>query len=177
VLNLGLMRLCRASSLLWSTNLSRWEHRRHRHRGGMALLPAWTRNTVTKHFSVTMKSLSGVVNKITGYNYKCVDKSRGGPTGTGTGHHWSYTRRSPGLSPPLFTMIPFTWLRSAFSWMRTNFTKNWGSHGEFNSTPSRTPGSWAHIYAGDFIAYTAKELETHVTAHELQLKFPWIWTS
>ena len=35
-----------------------------------------TRNS--KHFSVKMKSLSGVVNKITGDNCKCMDKRRGG---------------------------------------------------------------------------------------------------
>jgi len=36
------------------------------------------RNRNSKHFSVKMKSLSGVVNTITGDNCKCVDKRRGG---------------------------------------------------------------------------------------------------
>jgi len=45
------------------TNLPRKGYRGQQHRGGHALL---TRNS--KHFSVKMKSLSGVVNKITGDN-------------------------------------------------------------------------------------------------------------
>jgi len=43
------------------TNLPRKGYRGQRHRGGLAFL---TRNST--HFSVKMKSLSGVVNKITG---------------------------------------------------------------------------------------------------------------
>ena len=55
------------------TNLPRKGYRGQQHRGGLAHL---TRNS--KHFSVKMKSLSGVVNKITGDNCKCVDKRPGG---------------------------------------------------------------------------------------------------
>jgi len=54
------------------TNLPRKGYRGQRHRGGLALL---TRNS--KYFSVKIKSLSGVVNKITGDNCKCMDKRRG----------------------------------------------------------------------------------------------------
>jgi len=54
------------------TNLPRKGYRSQRHRGGLALL---TRNS--KYFSVKMKSLSGVMKKITGDNCKCVDKRRG----------------------------------------------------------------------------------------------------
>jgi len=60
-------------------NLPRKGHRGQRHRGGLALL---TRNS--KHFSVRMKSLIGVVNKITGDECKCMDKRRGGH-GLGSG--------------------------------------------------------------------------------------------
>jgi len=51
--------------------LPRKRYHGQRHRGGLALL---TRNS--KHFSVKMKSLSGVVNEITDDNCKCVDKRR-----------------------------------------------------------------------------------------------------
>jgi len=55
------------------TNLPRNGYRGQRHRGGLVLL---TRNS--KHFSVKMKSHSGVVNQITGDDCKGVDKRRGG---------------------------------------------------------------------------------------------------
>ena len=61
------------------TNLPRKGYRGQRHRGGLALL---TRNS--KHFSVRIKSLSGVVNKTTGDICKCVDK-RLGRHGHGSG--------------------------------------------------------------------------------------------
>ena len=53
------------------TTLPRRGYRGLRHRGGLALL---TRNS--KRFSVTMKSLSGIVNKITGDNCKSLDTPR-----------------------------------------------------------------------------------------------------
>jgi len=53
--------------------LSQKGYRGQRHRGRLALL---TRNS--KHFSVKVKSLRGVVNKITGDDCKCVDKRQGG---------------------------------------------------------------------------------------------------
>ena len=55
------------------TNVSRKGYYGQQHRDGLAFL---IRNS--KHFSVKMKLLSGVVNIITGDNCKCVDKRRDG---------------------------------------------------------------------------------------------------
>ena len=81
------------------TNLPQKGYRGQRHRGGLALL---TRDS--KHFSVKMKSLSGVVNKITGDNCSVWTRDEA-VTDMIAGPCRFYIRRSPGHSPPPSIMI------------------------------------------------------------------------
>jgi len=110
-----------------------------------------------------MKSLSGTVNKITGDNCKCMDKRRFGQ-GHGSG------------SLPI--------LHQAVTWLLTSPLYNDAIHltgvyifpdekqlQEFFDTliaHSNHPPHEPHIYAGDFNAYTAEELENYFTPHELR---------
>jgi len=140
------------------TNLARKGYRDQRHRGGLALL---TRNS--KHFSVKIESLSGVVNKITGDDCKCVDKRRGGH-GYGSGslpilHQvatWS-------LTSPLYN--------DTFHLTGVYIFPDENQLQEFFDTltaHSNHPPHEPHLYAGDFSVYTAEKLENHVTPHELR---------
>ena len=140
------------------TNLPRKGYRGQRHRGGLALL---TRNS--KRFSVKMKSLSGVVNKITGDNCKCVDKRRGGQ-GHGSGSlpilHQAVTWS---LTSPLYNDTIH--LTGVYIFPDENQLQ------EFFDTliaHSNQPPHEPHIYAGDFNAYTAEELENHITPQDLR---------
>jgi len=140
------------------TKLPRKGYRGQGHRNGLALL---TRNN--KHFSVKMKSLSGVVNKITGDNCKCIDKRRvGHEHGSGSLpilHHavtWSL------ISPIYNDTIHLT---GVYIFPDENQLQ------EFFDTltaHSNHPPHEPHIYAGDFNAYTAEELKNHVTPQELR---------
>jgi len=137
------------------TNLPREGYRGQRHRGGLALL---TRNS--KHFSVKMKSLSGVVNKITGDNCKYMDKRRGSH-GHGSGslpilHQavaWSLTSPRTIHLTGVYLFPDENQLQEFFDTLIAH-----------TNHPSHEP----HIYAGDFNAYTAEELENHVTPQELR---------
>ena len=140
------------------TNLPRKGYRGQRHRGGLALL---TRNS--KRFSVKMKSLSGVVNKITGDNCKCVDKRRGSQ-GHGSGSlpilHQAVTWS---LTSPLYNDTIH--LTGVYIFPDENQLQ------EFFDTliaHSNQPPHEPHIYAGDFNAYTAEELENHITPQDLR---------
>jgi len=140
------------------TNLPRKGYRGQRHRGRFALL---TRNS--KHFSVKMKSLSGVVNKITGHNCKCMDKRRD-RQGHGSGFlqilHQAVTWS---LTPPLYNDTIH--LTGVYIFPDENQLQ------EFFDTliaHSNHPPHEPQIYAGDFNAYTAEELENHVTPQELR---------
>ena len=80
-------------------NLPRKGNRGQQLRGGLALL---TRNSTD--FSVKMKSLSGVVNKITGDNCSVWTRDEA-VTDMIAGPCRFYIRRSPGHSPPPSIMI------------------------------------------------------------------------
>jgi len=125
------------------TNLPRKGYRGQRHRGGLALL---TRNS--RHFSVKMKSLSGVVNKITGDSCKCMDKRRGGH-GHGSGSllilHQAVTWS---LASPLYNDTIH--LTGVYIFPDENQLQ------EFFDTliaHSNHPAHQPHIYAGDFNTY------------------------
>jgi len=112
----------------------------------------------SKHFSVKMKSLSGVVNKC-----KCMDKRRGG--------HGHGSRSLPilhqavtwSLTSPLYNdtihltgfyiILDENQLQEFFDTLIAHFNH-----------PPHEP----HTYAGDFNAYTAEEQENHVTPQELR---------
>ena len=110
-----------------------------------------------------MKSLSGVVNKITVDNCKCVDKRRGGH-GPGSGslpilHQvvtWS-------LTSPLYNDTFH--LTGVYIFPDENQLQEF-----FDTLPAHSNHQThePHLYAGDFNAYTAEELESHVTPHELR---------
>jgi len=105
-----------------------------------------------------MKSLSGVANKITGDNCKRVDKRRGGH-GHGSGSlpilHQAVTWS---LTSPLYN--------DTFHLTGVYIFPNENQLQEFFDTltaHSNHPPHEPHLYAGDFNAYTAEELE--ITSH------------
>ena len=129
------------------------ENIKEQYRGGLSLL---TRNSM--HFSITMHPLSGAVNTILGDN--CTSLNPRGSV------------YSSGTSPSLHQAV--TWsLLSPFYNDRIHLTgvyifPNEGNLDEFFDTltthsnhppPCREP----HIHAGDFNAYTAEEIESHIT--------------
>jgi len=127
------------------TNLPRKGNCSQRHRGGLALL---TRNS--KDFSVKMKSLSSVVNKITGDNCKCMDKRRGGH-----GH---------GSRSLLILHQVVTWSLTSPPYDENQLQEFFDTLIAHSNHPPHEP----HIYAGDFNAYTTEEMENHVTLQELR---------
>jgi len=107
--------------------------------------------------------MSGVVNKITGDNCKCMDKRRGGQ-GHGSGSlpilHQAATWS---LTAPLYNDTIH--LNGVYIFPDENQLQ------EFLDTliaHSNHPPHEPHIYAGDFNAYTAEELENHITPQELR---------
>jgi len=140
------------------TNLPRKGYRRQRHRGGLALL---TRNS--KHLSVKMKSLSGVVNKITGGNCKCMDKTRGG--------HGHGSRSLPILHQAVTWSLTSPLYNNTIHLTGVYIFPNENQLQELFDTliaHSNHPPREPQIYAGDFNACTAEELENHVTPQELR---------
>ena len=106
-------------------------------------------------FCITMHSLSGAVNSILGDNCTSLN-SRG-------------SAHSSGISPSLHQAV--IWSLSSFYNDAIHLTgvyvfPNEGNLEEFFDTltaHSNHPCHEPHIYAGDFKAYTAEEIESHIT--------------
>ena len=111
-----------------------------------------------------MKSLSGVVNKITGDdNCKCMDKRRDGHGHDSGSLPILHQEVTWSLTSPLYNDTIH--LTGVYIFPDENrlqeFCDTLFAH---SNHPPRKP----HIYAGDFNVYTAEELENHVTPQELR---------
>ena len=126
-------------------------YRGQRYRGGLTLL---TRNST--RFSITMHSLSGAVNSILGDNCTFLN-SRGND-------HSSGTSPSPHQAVTWSLSSPF--YNDVIHLTGVYIFPNEGKLEEFFHTltaHSNHPLHEPHIYAGDFNAYTAEEIEGHIT--------------
>ena len=118
-----------------------------RYRGGLALL---TRNSMC--FSITIHSLSGAVNTILGDNCTSLN-SRGNVHGSGA---------SSSLHQAVTWSLSSPFYNDTIHLTGVYIFPNEGNLEEFFDTltaHSNHPSHEPHIYAGDFSAYTAEEIE------------------
>jgi len=121
------------------------------YRGGLALL---TRNSM--RFSITIHSLSGAVNTILGDNCTSLN-SRGSAYSSGT---------SPSLHQAVTWSLLSPFYNDTIHLTGVYIFPNEGYLEEFFDTltgHSNHPYHEPHIYAGDFNAYTAEEIESYIT--------------
>jgi len=107
-------------------------------------------------FSITMLSLSGVVNKIIGDNCTFLD-TRGHAHGSGV---------SSSLHQADTWSLLSSFYNNTFHLTGVYICSNKGNLDEFFDTltaHSNHPSHKPHIYAGDFNAYTTDEIECHIT--------------
>jgi len=126
-------------------------YRGQRYRGELAFL---THNGM--RFSITMHSLSGAVNTILGDNCTSLN-SRGSVHGSGT---------SPSLHQAVTWSLSSPFYNDTIHLTGVHIFPNEGNLEEFFDTltaHSNHPCHEPHIYAGDFNAYTAEEIESHIT--------------
>ena len=141
------------------TTLSQRGYRGQRYRGGLAFL---TRNSM--RFSITMHSLSAVVNKILGDNCTSLD-TRGNAHGGGVSSSlhqavsWSLT--SPFYNNTLHLTGLYIFPNEG------DLDESFDTLTAHSNHPSHEP----HIYAGDFNSYTAAEIESHITPLNSQTLF------
>jgi len=133
------------------TTLPQRGYRGQRYRGGLALL---TRNSM--RFRITMHSLSGAVNTILGDSCKSLN-SRGSVHSSGT---------SPSLHQAVTWSLSSPFYNDTIHLTGMYIFLNEGNLEEFFDTltaHSNHPCHKPHIYARDFNAYTAEEIESHIT--------------
>jgi len=136
------------------TTLPQRGYRGQRYRGGLALL---TRNSM--RFSTTLHSLSGAVNTILGDNCTSLNsESRGNVHGSATSSSLHQTVTWSLLSPFYNDTIHLTGVYIFFP-NEGNFEEFFDTLTAHSNHPSHKP----HIYTGDFNAYTAEEIESHIT--------------
>jgi len=139
------------------TNLPQKAYRAQRHRGGVALL---TRNS--KRFSVKMTILSGGTHMISGENGATGISSQSSQSGGGG-------RTSPLLHQAVtWTLVSPLYngkihLTGVYIFPDEDQTQEFF---EILAVNSNYPSDEPHIYAGDFNAYTAEEIEGHLTPQE-----------
>jgi len=108
------------------------------------------------HFSITMHSLSGTVKTILGENCTSLNPR-------GSGHS---RETSPSLHQAVTWSLLSPFYNDAIHLTGVHIFPNEGNLDEFFDTltdPSNHPCHEPHIYAGDFNAYTAEEIESHIT--------------
>ena len=139
------------------TNLPQKAYRAQRHRGGVALL---TRNS--KRFSVKMTILSGGTHMISGENGATGISSQSSQSGGGG-------RTSPLLHQAVtWTLVSPLYngkihLTGVYIFPDEDQTQEFF---EILAVNSNYPSDEPCIYAGDFNAYTAEEIEGHLTPQE-----------
>jgi len=133
------------------TTLPQRGYRGQRYRGRVALL---TRNNM--RFSITMHSLRGAVNTILGDKYTSLN-SRGNVYGSGT---------SSSLHQTVTWSLSSSFYHDTIHLTGVYIFPNEGNLEESFDTltaHSNHTSHEPHIYAGDFNAYTAEEIESHIT--------------